>query len=61
MLFRTYIGNLVEIKKYDFSNDKLYFEKIMELKIKSSKSSKSTKSFEKINNSSNNTLKCKNT
>ena len=58
MLFRTHIGNLVEIKKYDFSNDKIYFEKIMEIKNKTLKSSKS---FEKINNSSNNTLKCKNT
>ena len=53
MLFRTYRGELVEIKKYDFANDKLYYEKIMELKRKLSKS-------EKIHGSNNNTLKCKN-
>ena len=27
MLFRTSEGELVEIKKYDFSNDKIYYEK----------------------------------
>ena len=32
MLFRTNKGALVEIKKYDFPNDKLYYEKIMEIK-----------------------------
>ena len=32
MLFRKYNGELVEIKKYDFPNDKLYYEKIMEIK-----------------------------
>ena len=32
MLFRTNKGGLVEIKKYDFPNDKLYYEKIMETK-----------------------------
>ncbi len=29
MLFRSYEGKLVEIKKMDFKNDKLYFEKII--------------------------------
>jgi hypothetical protein len=32
MLFRTNKGELVEIKKYDFPNDKLYYQKIMEIK-----------------------------
>jgi hypothetical protein len=32
MLFRKYNGELIEIKKYDFPNDKLYYEKIMEIK-----------------------------
>jgi len=34
MLFRTNKGELVEIKKYNFTNDKLYYEKIMEIKRK---------------------------
>ena len=32
MLFRTINGELIEIKKYDFPNDKLYYQKIMEIK-----------------------------
>jgi hypothetical protein len=32
MLFRTNKGELLEIKKYNFLNDKLYYQKIMELK-----------------------------
>jgi hypothetical protein len=32
MLFRTNKGELVEIKKYDFPNDKLYYQKLMEIK-----------------------------
>jgi hypothetical protein len=28
MLFRTLDGKFVEINKYDFKNDKLYYEKI---------------------------------
>lgn len=32
MLFRTNTGVLVEIKKYDLPNDKLYYQKIMEIK-----------------------------
>jgi hypothetical protein len=28
MLFRTVDGKLIEINKYDFKNDKLYYEKI---------------------------------
>jgi hypothetical protein len=37
MLFRTTKGELIEIKKYDFSNDKIYYEKIMQIKKKLSK------------------------
>ena len=32
MLFRTNKGTLIEIKKYDFSNDKLYYQKLVEIK-----------------------------
>ena len=32
MLFRTNTGELLEIKKYDYPNDKLYYQKIMEIK-----------------------------
>ncbi len=32
MLFRTGDGRLIEIKKYDFVNDKLYYEKLIEIK-----------------------------
>jgi hypothetical protein len=53
MLFRTNTGELVEIKKYNHSNDKLYYDKIMEIKKKLSK-------LEKIHDTSNNTLKGKN-
>jgi hypothetical protein len=38
MLFRTNKGELVEIKKYDFPNDKLYYQKIIEIKTKITKS-----------------------
>jgi len=31
MLFRTNKGELIEINKYDFVNDKLYYEKILEI------------------------------
>jgi hypothetical protein len=42
MLFRTNTGELVEINKFDFVNDKLYYKKIMEIKkqiIKNNKTS----------------------
>jgi hypothetical protein len=32
MLFRTNTGQLMEVKKYDFINDELYYKKIMEIK-----------------------------
>jgi hypothetical protein len=31
MLFRTNKGELLEIKKYDFANDKFYYQKIMSI------------------------------
>jgi hypothetical protein len=34
MLFRSVNGNLIEIKRYDFKTDKLYYEKILEIKKK---------------------------
>ena len=32
MLFRSGDGKLIEVKKHDFKNDKLYYEKIIQLK-----------------------------
>jgi hypothetical protein len=32
MLFRTSEGKLIEINKYDFKNDSLYYEKILNIK-----------------------------
>ena len=32
MLFRTINGELIQINRYSFKNDKLYYEKIMEIK-----------------------------
>jgi hypothetical protein len=32
MLFRTSEGKLVEIRKYNYKNDKLYYERIMDIK-----------------------------
>jgi hypothetical protein len=32
MLFRTSTGELIEIKKYDFINDKIYYSKLYQLK-----------------------------
>jgi len=37
MLYRNIDGNLIEINKNDFINDKIYYEKIMKLKISFSK------------------------
>ena len=41
MLFRDINGNLVELNKYDFKNDKAYYQKIMEIKNQFTKSNKS--------------------
>jgi hypothetical protein len=32
MLFRTIDGKIIEINRYDFKNDKLYYGKIMTIK-----------------------------
>ena len=40
MLFRTNNGDLIEIKKYNYSSDKLYYEKIMEIKRENKKERK---------------------
>ena len=46
MLFRTNKGELIEIKRYNFPNDKIYYQKIMEVKQTLSKSFiKSEKTF----------------
>jgi hypothetical protein len=37
MLFRDINGNLIELNKYDFINDKLYYQKIIEIKTKITK------------------------
>lgn len=31
MLFRTADGTLVELNRYDFKTDKIYYQKVMEL------------------------------
>ena len=40
MLFRDVNGNLIELNRYDFKNDKLYYQKIMEIKQLFTKSNK---------------------
>jgi hypothetical protein len=40
MLFRDSNGNLIELNKYDFKNDKAYYQKIMEIKKQFTKSNK---------------------
>jgi hypothetical protein len=47
MLFRTTEGKLIEIKKYDYKNDTLYYEKLLDIK-------KSIPKLEKTFNSKNN-------
>jgi hypothetical protein len=34
MLFRDINGNLIELNRYDFKNDNLYYQKIVEIKKK---------------------------
>jgi hypothetical protein len=53
MLFRTITGELMEINKYNFKNDKIYYDKILVVKIPFSKSSfltKLEKTFDNKNN-----------
>jgi len=40
MLFRDSNGNLIELNRFDFKNDKLYYQKIMEIKQLFTKSNK---------------------
>ena len=54
MLFRSYNGDLIEINRYNYSNDKLYYKKIMEIKQSFTKSLLSaTKSENTFNNKNN--------
>jgi hypothetical protein len=54
MLFRTNNGELIEIIRYNYPNDKLYYKKIMDVKQPFSKSfissTKSEKTFDNKNN-----------
>ena len=56
MIFRNIQGELVEINRYDFKNDRMYYENIMELKrtfirkMQSTKLDYLTKSKETLNN-----------
>ena len=44
MLFRDINGNLIELNRYDFKNDTLYYQKIMEIKKQFTKSNKKEQS-----------------
>ena len=44
MLFRDSNGILIELNRYDFKNDKLYYQKIMEIKKQFTKSNKNEQS-----------------
>ena len=44
MLYRTIDGIIIEINKNDFINDKIFYEKIMKLKISFSKLYETNKS-----------------
>jgi hypothetical protein len=44
MLFRDISGNLIELNRYDFINDKLYYQKIVEIKKQFTKSNKKEQS-----------------
>jgi len=56
MIFRNIQGELFEINRYDFKNDRMYYENIMELKrtfirkMQSTKLDYLTKSKETLNN-----------
>jgi hypothetical protein len=40
MLFRDVNGNLIQLNRYDFKNDKVYYQKIMEIKKQFTKTTK---------------------
>lgn len=48
MLFRSNAGILIEIKKYDFQNDNLYYKKIMDIKKPKIFLTKQENSFAKL-------------
>jgi hypothetical protein len=52
MIIRTKNGELLEINKYDFSNDMIYYEKIMNIKKEFTKDDKYDKydKYEKYEN-----------
>jgi hypothetical protein len=50
MIFRNSKGELIEINKYDYSNDMIYYEKIMKLQEEFTKCSKEDKTMNKSNN-----------
>jgi hypothetical protein len=56
MLFRSNKGELIEIKKYDFPNDNLFYKKIMDIKTqkifstKQNSFAKLKKTFDEKNN-----------
>ena len=54
MLFRSNNGELIEIKRYNYPNDKLYYKKIMEVKQSFSKAFLSSNKSEKTFNNKNN-------
>lgn len=49
MIFRTNTGQLIEINKYNYINDKLYYKKLLEIK-QPSKLDNSEKTFNNKNN-----------
>ena len=53
MLFRTFTGELIEINKYNFKNDKIYYDKILLVKNPFSKSPSLTKLEKTFDNKNN--------
>ena len=45
MLFRTNMGELIELNKYQFLNDKVYYQKIMDVKKMVNKDKETPKLF----------------
>ncbi len=50
MLFRTNEGKLIELKKYNFANDKLFYEKLMQINKPLATKSKKNDVYENIFN-----------
>ena len=49
MIFRNSKGELIEINKYDYMNDMIYYEKIMKLQEEFTKCSTNDKNINKSN------------